>query len=437
MDVSFHPQSLADWRGRLFESNGDLFRGIPRDYSSFYSAVLSAPNIDRLFSLGLVGTERADVALSEYPLVLKHQRVDFVTYWPEWPSLMLRDAALLVCDLNIELIRQGYGILDCHPWNVLFDFGRPVFVDFAAVVPLDDSWLDEMAGRLRNYYILPLTLITMGHPWFARSIRRAPDVLDPIDYFLKRAQLRWFPWWYFRLRRLARKRPLTFFEKLKTSLEKMPLPTPGSRQSDLHEPSSKSTHQDFEQNGIKARTVQSLLEQLKPKTLLDVGCGTGSYSILAERMGAKVIAIDCDESCLNRLYRQAGSEGLSILPLLLDFLVPTPPHGRKCEFPSAPERLKCECSLLLGLIHHFVFDEDVSFERIAQLLSRYTSKHAIVEFVPPEDGYVAARMSSRYEWYRMENLINAMRAHFKLESTLDSDPPRKVLLFTKHQQMST
>lgn len=431
MDISIHPQSLADRKGRLFESNGHIFRGIPLGYSSFYSDVLTASNINHLFSLGLVTTERSNITIPDYPLVLKHQRVDFITYWPEWPSLMLRDAALMVCDLNIELIRQGCGILDCHPWNVLYDFGRPVFVDFPAVIPLDESWLDEMASRFRNYYVLPLTFIAMGHPWFARSIRRAPDVLEPVDDFLKRREIRWFPWWYFRLGRLARKQPLAFFEKLKKSLQELRLTKPRPKQAGSNELITQLRHEDLEQDGVKAINVRLLLERLKPKTLLDIGCGNGRYSLLAERMGAKVVSVDWDEGQLNPLYQLTKSQQLRILPLFMDFMVPTPSHGRKCEFPSATERLHCEASLMLRLIHHLVFDWDLSFERIAQLLSQYSDKHAIVEFIPREDSYVAARITARHDWYDIDGFVKAMERYFKLESMHDSETPRKILLFTK------
>src|SRR5919202_342883 len=89
------------------------------------------PTLDRaLFAAGLVPTRRTDVAMTEFPLVLEHYRVETPTIWREWSSWMLRDAAVMVCDLNIELLRAGYGAHDLHPWNVLFDHTRPLYVDF-------------------------------------------------------------------------------------------------------------------------------------------------------------------------------------------------------------------------------------------------------------------------------------------------------------------
>jgi hypothetical protein len=428
MKFSIHPQSLNDPKGRLLEQGSQLFRGILPSHASFCEAVLTSPAIDDLFALGLVGTERAEVGLVDYPLVLRHERIDFVTYWPEWPSLMLRDAALMLCDLNIELIRHGCGILDCHPWNVLFDFTRPVFVDFSAVVPLEVSWLGEMAGRFRNYWVLPLTLISMGHPWFARSFRRTADVGEPVDDLFKRREFAWFPFWYFRLQRSARTQPLKFFERLRRALENLSLP----RQKRDDGNTVCDGREDFGSHESETVTLQWLLERLRPQTVLDIGCHEGRRALLAESSGAKVVAFDDNEQHVNTLYLHAKSENRRILPLFLDFTVPTPAHGRKCEFPSSTERLNCEVSLLTGLLDRLIFHLDLSFERVARLLSNYTCQHAIVEFVPMDEARATGRLAGRYDWYDMDNLVAAMGKYFRLEAVFDSDPPRKLLLFRKH-----
>jgi hypothetical protein len=427
MTFSIHPQSLSDRKGRLLEKGGQLFRGIMHPHAPFYEGVLASPAIDSLFALGLVGTQRAEVESDDYPLVLRHERIDFVTYWPEWSSLMLRDAALMLCDLNIELIKQGCGILDCHPWNVLFDFTRPVFVDFSAVVPLEASWLGEMAGRFRNYWVLPLTLISKGHPWFARSFRRTPDVGEPVDELFKRHELAWFPLWYFRLRRKARTQPLRFFERLRESLEKLSLPR--GRGDDAN--AVCAGHDDSAPHDIETRTLLTLLERLRPQTVLDIGCHKGGRALVAESTGARVVAFDDNEEYVNALYLRAKSERRRVLPLFLDFTVPTPAHGRKCEFPSSTERLKCDVSLLMGLIDRLIFDLDLSFPRVAQLLSAYTGGHAIVEFTPRAESRSPSRAAERYDWYDMDNFVVAMEKYFRLEGVFDSDQPCKILLFEK------
>jgi hypothetical protein len=427
MTFSIHPQSLSDRKGRLLEKGDQLFRGIMPPHAPFYEGVLASPAIDSLFARGLVGTERAEIASDDYPLVLRHERMDFVTYWPEWSSLMLRDAAVMLCDLNLELIRHGCGILDCHPWNVLFDFTRPVFVDFSAVVPLEAAWLDEMAGRLRNYWVVPLALISKGHPWFARSFRRTPDVGEPMDDVFKRRSLAWFPLWYFRLRRTARARPLRFFERLRASLEGLSLPRvprdAGNAVCDGRD--------DTARHDVETETLRSLLERLKPRTVLDICCHEGRRALAAEGAGAKVVAFDDNEEHVNALYLRAKSEGRRILPLFLDFTVPTPAHGRKCEFPSSTDRLRCDLTLLFGVLDRLVFQLDLSFPRVAQLLAAYTVKHAAVEFAPRGEVRAASPDAGRFDWYDADNFVAAMEKYFRLEGVFASDPPRKILLFEK------
>ncbi len=428
--VSPHPQSLSDPVARLFECDGQLLRGIMPEHELFYERLLASPALDRLFAAGLVKTERADVMLEGYPLALEHQRVDFVSDWREWPSLMLRDAAAMVCELCFELAGEDYGMLDIHPWNVLYDFSRPVFVDFSSIVPLERAWLDEQAGRFRDYWILPLTFISMGHPHLARSIRKSCEVTEPLDEFLKRPLVRWFPFWYQRLRRRAPHEPSEFFRKLKIRLESLRLPVEDLESP--HEVEDDATFEAVTQQDARARVVSALLERLKPETLLDVGSGSGRYSMLAERQGIKVVAIDLQEARVNSLYRHTKSRGLKILPLLLDFSIPTTGQGRRKEFPPSTNRLTCDATLLLSILDQLVFELHLSFERIADLLSAYSRRHAIVEFMPPRDAFVFKHNGSRFAWYGMENFVKAMERHFRLSEVLELETPRKLLLFEKY-----
>ncbi len=431
--ITPHPQSLSDPVARLFEADDCLLRGITPAHAPFYERLLlAAPALEQFCAAGLVRAEASDVPLDGYPLVVKHPRVDFFSVWREWPSLMLRDAALMVCALDAEMIAHDYGILDIHPWNVLFDFARPVFIDFSAVVPLDHAWLDELAGRFRDYWVLPLTFISMGHPHLARSIRKSCEVIDPLDEFFKRRELRWFPFWYFRLRRKAQRRPAAFFRQLRARLERLHLP--GADAEPLSPPTEDCVEslRAFVQTDVRARTVATLLDRLRAETLFNVGCGAGHYALLAEHKGLKVIAIDEDETCVNTLYRHVKAHDLRILPLLLDFSIPTVGHWRKKEVPPATERLTCDVVLLLSLLERLVFDLELSFERIANLLAAYGRKYAIVEFMPPRGAHAFKHREARFAWYDMENFIGVMARHFRLAEVCELDRARKLLLFEKH-----
>jgi len=427
-EVTLHPQSLSDPVARLFESEGELLRAFTGAQAAFYERLLESPALEKLFAAGLVRTRRADVAFGDYPLVVQHARVDFVSDWREWPSLMLRDAALMVCNLCLELSRLDCGALDIHPWNVLFDFGRPVFIDFAAIRPLERAWLDEQAGRLRDYWVLPLTFIKMGHPDFARSLRKSCEVTEPLDEFFKRRELRWFPFWYQRLRRRATQEPTLFFEKLKAQLEKMGLP---GVESAVDDEDCSHSLEVFAQNDPRALSLSQLLDRLRPRTLLDIGCGEGLYAMLAEEQGIRVVAVDEREARVNALYRRVKGLGLRILPLLLDFSIPTIGQGRKKEFPPSTERLACDASLMLSILPRLFFELELSFERIANLLAAYSRRHAIVEFTAPRGHLAFRQREGGFARYCLEDFVKAMERHFRLSESFEPEPQRKLLLFEK------
>lgn len=429
-----HKQSLLDWRGQLFEMDGQLYRAIPPAYSKFYVDLLSSDLASQLFSCGLIGTTKTNYVTSDCPLVLAHDRIDFVSIWTEWSSLMLRDAALMVCDLNSELVAHGYGTQDGHPWNVLFDYTSPRFVDFTSIVELKeftDRWLNEWLHLFRRCWIIPLALMSMNQFKLARSVNRAIDVDEPIDTLFSHRLLRWFPLSFAINARKARIDPARFFKDMHEHLASLPLRTKTTEWSDYYQYTGHPAHSDTENYPPKAKVVSALLQRLRPATVIDIGCNKGWYSVLAAELGAKVVAIDNDEDCINGLYQEAKKRSLKILPLLMDSSVPTPRHGRKVEFPAATERLKGEVGLMLALIHHLVFTVRLNFKRIAELFAKYCTKYAIVEFVPPEDKFVAEWMRPEFAWYTLANFTKEMEQYFELIEVFESNPPRSILLFKK------
>jgi SAM-dependent methyltransferase len=116
----------------------------------------------------------------------------------------------------------------------------------------------------------------------------------------------------------------------------------------------------------KQATVARILEQCRPETVVDIGCNRGGYAILAARAGARVTAFDTDEDSVALLYELAKEQRLDILPLVMDFLSPSPACGwRGLQFPSALQRLRSEMALALALVHHLAITQRQTFERIA------------------------------------------------------------------------
>ena len=135
-EVIFHPHSFADDAGRLFNWNGQLFRGISYARTAFFGRLFREQIVQGLVERGLlIETEPTDLSVNGYGSVVRHRNVPFVSYPNEWCAAMLRDAALTIIELAIELTQRGLTLKDAHPWNVLFDSSKPVYVDLTSISP--------------------------------------------------------------------------------------------------------------------------------------------------------------------------------------------------------------------------------------------------------------------------------------------------------------
>lgn len=430
-EVSFDPASVVDDVGRIFRWRGGVYRAVRKQYEDHCLNILHCKGFQSFLNAGLIETEVTPLQLEGYPLVLQHRDIKFRSYCMEWCSLMLKDAALMICELNIALSRQGYCTKDAHPWNVFFDFTKPIYIDFGSLIPLSE-FSAHWPREFQRYMLLPLYLISRR----LHQIGRRLLTLSRIDRFAKRLAelhlLQWVPFRYLKLEReFHTQSPEDFFIHLRSDIESLRVSPKTTAWSKYDQ---KPTH-NTEELQPKQRTVYRLLEQISAKTLVDIGCNLGWYSELAVSLGYHVVAFDKDDAALCSLYRRAKTHNLPILPLMLDFFKPTPSHGLIGQgYPSAIERLICDVSLVLAMVHHLVFKQNLSFDQIAERISAFTRQYSIVEFIPKEDYYVTKWIwvKSKYRWYTMEQFITSMKRYFSKVSVFESSPPpRKILLFER------
>ncbi len=165
----------------------------------------------------------------------------------------------------------------------------------------------------------------------------------------------------------------------------------------------------------KQAFVRDALAEFAPKRVLDAGCNTGHFSVLAARSGADVTAIDSDPVVVGALWRLASRENLPILPLVVNLARPTPATGwNNRETPSFLERARghFDAVLMLALIHHLLVSERIPLDSLldlaADLVSRSPAGIVLVEFIAPEDSMFQRLVSGRDELYR-----HLTREHFE------------------------
>ena len=391
---------------KVFHWGGGVYRG----YSNADAGMtrLMLVDLEKLYNVGLVRTSIAPIVSDDFGLILQHDSIDFISYSEEWTTKMLVDAALMVVDLQLALLEQELCLFDGHASNVLFDYTRPMFVDFGSIVPLSASlsWFSDFFQS----FMKPIATRIGADPsfWFelGKKIIESKEAMSSVSLYQQAF--------------------LTFLREVRNWLTTLKIEVKTTPWSGYTQPTDALTND-------KQRVVCNLLDKLysKDMTLIDIGANQGWYSNLAVSRGYKVVAFDLDEACMTSLYLDAKRDGRRVLPLMEDFLNPwvaQPPYQ------NAVDRLKCDISLSLALVHHLVFSQHTNFSSIATGLSGFSKKYAIVEFPPADDIFVKNWVKPEQSWYTLDRFIAEVSAYFPYYEVFDSyPPPRKMVLFSKER----
>jgi SAM-dependent methyltransferase len=133
--------------------------------------------------------------------------------------------------------------------------------------------------------------------------------------------------------------------------------------------------------------------------VLDVGCNTGTYSLLAAELDAKVVAIDSDPQTVDRLCRRGPK---NVLPLCVDLAFPTPAIGwENREYSSFLSRCagKFDTVMVLAVLHHLLLSSQIPLDHIATLCHHLTTDYLIMEWVPPTDAKYGEIIRGREAFY--------------------------------------
>jgi SAM-dependent methyltransferase len=348
--------------------------------------------------------------------VFEHERITFPSFPYEWAPEMLYRAGRLTLDLAESVLIEGFGLKDATPYNVLFRGPEPVFVDllsFERRDPRDPVW--KPYAQFVRAFLLPL----LANRYFGLELKQlflaSRDGLEPEEVyslcgimhklrppFLTLVSI---PTWLasksgksakdqakiYRERRLGSAEQARYvldrlFKLLRRRLQSVEPRT--DRRSEWTDYVSFNKNHAPDYLAEKQAFVEEALLEFRPRNVLDVGCNTGYFSRIAARGGAGVVAIDQDPATVGELWREAGAEGLNILPLVVDLTRPSPSVGwRNRENPSFLARAQgaFDLVLMLAVIHHMLVCERVPLDEILSLAVDLTTDLLIVEFVAPDD----------------------------------------------------
>lgn len=468
-----------DEHGEVRDLGHVVYRKIRDDYKPVV-AKLHRTYVDaNLASKGIVETAlRADGDLEHRKLV--------TSYPYEWPANMYKDAVLFHLGLFAELDRSGLTLKDALPNNIVFDHTQPVFVDFLSLAPVEKlkemPWLDAgdyadarfavLEKMLLPYMILPLLFMARGEyrtardllSWRSCNCDGPPPSWRELLWPNRRPGLGWLKSYLHSLIAAAGLLPARvqnrskdaqafryLIEELLGRMQAMDVTPPVSAYSSYYNEKKEALSLGDPAGFLpKQKTVYDVMRTKSHRTVLDVGANTGWYSVLAANLGASVIALEEDESCVDILYGRAKAQRLRILPLKTSFGEMTKEiHGAKALtaayedrrigqsalYRAGVDRLGTDLVLVLGLIHHVVLGEGHSIDSVFETLSRLAKKTLILEFVSLDDekirdnpGFFPNLGKFDASTYNLEIILQAGHRHFSSVEHRASHPATRTIL---------
>jgi len=469
--------SFRDPSGFVLQTDGQVFRVVRDESAQVLREFLGTALGRKLIERGeFVGSRSAEPEALNRVLhqtqtrtqgwkevtVLEHTPVRFATFPHEWPSAMLREAALLTVNIADQLLDQGFGLKDATPYNILFNGPDALLVDALSVEkrdPADPIW--RPLGQFLQTFLYPLLLEnangTQAHQIFAvnREGISAGDVYRQLSLLrrLRGPNLRWVSMtnWLGKKKlsgaesyasrkvdpELAKRMLRSNFSALRKVIQNLPLAGEGESTWSHY---SRACHYDDSSRATKREFVTKALQGFQNGRVLDLGANDGEYSFLAAGAGHDVVSADLDATAVNRLWRRAKQEHQSVLPIVLNIANPTPGTGwgnQECRSFLTRAQGQFDCVLMLALLHHLTVTERIPLPMVLDMAASVSRKHVVIEWVSPQDPMYQALLRGRdalHEGDTREAFEAACQSRFRITASQEVVPGRRwIYLLSKEE----
>jgi len=457
--------SFRDPSGVVFSKNGTIFRQVNSIYQEDYNLLMSSGLYETLIQKKLLIPHKEVSEASLVPercyKVIRPDKVDFISYPYEWSFSQLKDAALATLEIQKEALNAGMILKDASAYNIQFHQGSPTLIDTLSFTKYIEGrpWVayrqfcqhflaplalmsktDGQLSKLQIDYIdgIPLDLCSRLLPFSTRlnlglylhvhlhastQNRYAKSDNEAAKPSKPRQQVR-----------ITKNSLLGLIDSLKSTINGLSTKITGKEWADYY---SETNYTDaaFE---AKKSIVADLMQDLKPKRVLDLGANTGVFSREAAKLpNCLVISTDIDPEAVEINYLQVKKDDQkNILPLVIDLTNPSPAIGwDNRERDSFYSRGRADVVLALALIHHLAIANNVPLESVAQTMAAL-GDYLVLEFVPKEDSQVKRLLQSRddiFDHYTLDGLLKAFEPFFDLEKSIPIPESQRTLLLFKRK----
>jgi len=456
--------SFRDPEGRIFYFGDRIFRQFTKDGYSQFLKFFQNPLFRALLEEKIIIPTYCIDKSSFHDLsdiegeVVEHERIPFISYSYEWTPSMLRDAGLLVLELQKRLLACDYSLKDATPYNVQFKNGKPIWIDIASIQHWDGKPAWVAYSQFCRFYLYPLLLRKFAKIGinrlllaelegvdFEETVKMLPVrvMLDPrffwdvaLPSILQKFIKERFSADIIRSRNKSSPYAKKIQQKTLKRLSNLIRGLVGEEES-LWSRYQESDICNYSKNALRQKEefVKECLREAQSRNILDVGCNTGFYSLAGSKIlpAGQIVSIDNDTESVEQLYKTLKGE--KILPLVLDVTNSSPALGwRSLERKSFLERADFDCILALAIIHHLRVTKNLPLKEIAEFFYSLTSRYLIIEFVDKNDMMFQKLVAIRediYHDYSISSFENIFSKFFRLRKKLLLDGQTRTLYFLK------
>jgi len=384
-----------------------------------------------------------DIMRSGWAGVVEHEVVPFVSYPYEWSFGMLRTAALLHLRILEDALNEGWTLKDSSPFNIQFIGTRPIFIDLPSFVPWaeGEAWVGYR--QFCSCFLTPLMMrayLGIDHLPILRSYIDGIPPMEASKYFVGSSRFRFGVMSHVLFPAMVEKRisakerdnseaksrtgkpqshsmVLGLVQSLTRLVKSLKIELDHTDWSDYDQ-----THSyDAEEHNSKKAFVERAVSGISSPHVWDIGCNTGTFSLISASQASQVIAIDGDHNAIEKLYlSHKDSAEANILPLVMNLANISPAQGwAGIERIAFDGRRKPDIVLALALIHHIRMSANIPLDMFFEWLKRLECE-VVLEFVDRHDEMVVKLLtnkSEQYADYNRENFITQAKKHFNIKES--------------------
>jgi len=455
-DKKILTSSFRDPAGFLFEVNGEIYRHIHPAYFNHYDHLMESGLYAALQQRRwLIPHDQSENRDHHPGIVIKPERVPFISYPYEWCFSQLKAAALLTLNIQRLALDFGMSLKDASCYNVQFHQGKAIFIDTLSFEKYQEGqpwqayrqfcqhflaplmlmcYRDVRLNQLLKIYIdgIPLDLTSNLLPTFTK-IKMASMLHIHLHAKLQKK--------YQQATAIETKNKKLSLQSLKHLIDSMintinQLSWKVQKDSEWYDYYTANNNYSDESLNEKEQVIQRWVENLKPAMLWDLGANTGRFSSLVAKHCQQIVAFDIDTSCVESFYLYP-QKSPKILPLVLDLTNPSPGLGwEHQERHSLMDRGPVDTILALGLIHHLAIVNNVPLSKIAKFFSNLTT-HLIIEFIPKEDSQVQKLLTTRediFPHYTTTDFQQEFSPYFEIMDSYPIPKSQRILYSLKNKR---